>query len=257
MTARLQLRVAVISLTLLSAISARARSIDSVFLEANALYERSQYDSAIIRYGEIIDSHLLISDALFYNMANAYYRMKQYPQAILYYSKALKVNPRNKEAQFNLHLAKSFTIDKIEEPYTLPLAKWARTLYQLFSPRAWGWASIAALACTLMLFLLFRFTTSKVMWRLAGIGGILSLIITILAFWGGITAQKKANESEAAIIMQSVVSIKGSPDESAKDLFLLHAGTEVQIIERLGEWFEITLPNGHRGWIQATVLAEI
>lgn len=245
------------AILLFAATPAKAAHVaDSLFQQANALYERSQFDSALMLYERIVETNL-VADDLFYNMGNANFRMKRYPKAILYYAKSLKINPQNEDARFNLNLAKTFTIDKIETPYRLPIVVWFNSLYQTFSPKTWGIISIVSFAVALALALLFRFTTSKSTWIQAGVGAFTAFAIAVLSAWGGWTAQSKMNTAERAIIMQPVVSVKGSPDETAKDLFLLHAGTEVKIIEKIGEWYEVSIPNGHRGWLATSVLEEI
>ena len=43
--------------------------------------------------------------------------------------------------------------------------------------------------------------------------------------------------------------MKSSPSESGTDLFVLHEGTKVYLMDRVGEWSEIRLEDGNRGWI--------
>jgi hypothetical protein len=60
-----------------------------------------------------------------------------------------------------------------------------------------------------------------------------------------------------AIIMADEVKVKSSPDVSGKEIFLLHEGTKVQVIETLGSWIEIKLPNNNIGWMPAADLENI
>ena len=46
-------------------------------------------------------------------------------------------------------------------------------------------------------------------------------------------------------------SAKSSPSaESSKDLFVLHEGTKVKILDSVGVWKNISLSDGRQGWIQ-------
>ena len=60
-----------------------------------------------------------------------------------------------------------------------------------------------------------------------------------------------------AIITSPQASGKSSPDDSGTDLFVLHEGTKVTISDEIGEWFEITLSDGNKGWIHSNNLNRI
>ena len=55
-----------------------------------------------------------------------------------------------------------------------------------------------------------------------------------------------------AIVMRPVTSVKSSPsDASAKDLFILHEGTRVRILDNVGDYTQIEIADGRQGWIPA------
>jgi SH3-like domain-containing protein len=54
--------------------------------------------------------------------------------------------------------------------------------------------------------------------------------------------------------MSPQVNGKSSPDSSGTDLFVLHEGTKVEIEDEVGEWLEIRLSDGNKGWIPANCL---
>ena len=56
-------------------------------------------------------------------------------------------------------------------------------------------------------------------------------------------------DSRKAIVSTSLVSGKSSPDKSGTDLFVLHEGTKVTIEDAVGEWLEIRLSDGNKGWV--------
>jgi len=48
-----------------------------------------------------------------------------------------------------------------------------------------------------------------------------------------------------------VTSVKSSPSaEASKDLFILHEGTKVTIVDQVGEWTNVELADGRQGWLQ-------
>ena len=57
-------------------------------------------------------------------------------------------------------------------------------------------------------------------------------------------------KADYAIVMRPVSSVKSSPSaESSKDLFVLHEGTKVSILDSVGKWYNISLSDGRQGWI--------
>jgi hypothetical protein len=60
-----------------------------------------------------------------------------------------------------------------------------------------------------------------------------------------------------AIIFSPLVNGKSSPDNSGTDLFVLHEGTKVTIEDEVGEWYEIRLSDGNKGWVPANSLDKI
>jgi hypothetical protein len=57
------------------------------------------------------------------------------------------------------------------------------------------------------------------------------------------------HNSHKAIIFSPQISGKSSPDNSGTDLFILHEGTKVTTGEKVGDWYEIRLSDGNKGWI--------
>lgn len=49
--------------------------------------------------------------------------------------------------------------------------------------------------------------------------------------------------------MTPSVYVKSSPDEKGIDLFIIHEGTKVEVLEELNNWYKIRLLNGNIGWL--------
>jgi SH3-like domain-containing protein len=62
---------------------------------------------------------------------------------------------------------------------------------------------------------------------------------------------------EEAIVMESSVGVKSSPDNKSIDQFIIHEGTKVRVMDRIGEWKEIGIANGNSGWIPSNTIREI
>jgi len=46
------------------------------------------------------------------------------------------------------------------------------------------------------------------------------------------------------------VSVKSSPDANSVDLFVIHEGIKVEITDNIGDWSEMKIANGSKGWIK-------
>ena len=250
---RFALWIALISLPLF----ARGNeSLVGLFERANALYTQGQYDSAIMVYEQILDAGQA-SSVLHYNLGNAYFRQHGYAKSILNYERALKYDPTYSDAEFNLALARTFTADRFAGDGESVIWYRFKTLYRLVSPTTWGWLSLGGIGMLLVSILVFRYTRYRRMVPVSLLVAALSIVVAGSSFVLGRIAERALLHPGKAIIMQSVVSVKSEPTESGKDLFLLHAGSKVQYLRQSGEWCEIAIPDGHRGWVENGVVEEI
>ena len=51
--------------------------------------------------------------------------------------------------------------------------------------------------------------------------------------------------------MAPTATVKSTPNESSVDLFVLHEGTKVTILETSNGWNKIRIANGSLGWLEA------
>ena len=56
----------------------------------------------------------------------------------------------------------------------------------------------------------------------------------------------------AAIVITPSITAKSSPDDAGTDLFLIHEGLKVTVIEKVAGWIKIKLSNGSVGWLKKT-----
>jgi SH3-like domain-containing protein len=63
--------------------------------------------------------------------------------------------------------------------------------------------------------------------------------------------------NSSAIITAASVTVTGSPSEKGTELFLLHEGSKVKIMDQENEWTEVKIANGNVGWIKNSKLEKI
>lgn len=213
-----------------------------------AAYEEGRYAEAA-EYWSAIESEGLQSVDLYYNLGNAWFKCEDYARAILYYERALRLDPSDDDVAHNLEFAKTFTQDRIEEIPEMMIEQIGRRICRTLPSDSWTvlffiFLSVA-IACAL-LYLLSGVTSRRKAGFFAGIVMLaLSLLCLDFAQW----QWSDYNKDTSAIVMTPVCAVKSSPSEtSSKDLFVLHEGTKIKIMDEVGDWAKIELSDGRQGW---------
>ena len=222
---------------------------DELWQAANTAYNAGNYAQAEECYTRIVEQGLH-SAALYYNLANAHFKQDELGKALLYYNRALRLRPNDEDIRHNLEYAEQSTKDSIEEIPEFFLKTWIKSLRGALSCTAWSILSlvmlIAALSFGLLYLLAQRLSLRKTGFYLMAVTALLFVITTAFA-WSERNMLIKRSE---AIVMDSAVSIKSSPDRSATELFVLHEGTKVTIGEAIEGWAEVRIADGRKGWIE-------
>lgn len=233
-----------------------AQDHDETIQLANKDYADGLYNNAISKYQQILDDGYSSAD-LYYNLANAYFRNKDVASAILYYEKAKKLKPNDDDINHNLSVANNRITDKIEVLPVIFYKRWWNNLKDLFSYDSWTKIHLASLAIFLLLVLGY-FVFKKIIYRKTSFWlGLIFLVMSIFTFGMSYQKYKTITILEEAIIFSPSVTIKSSPTDNSIDLFVIHEGTKVRIIDELDNWYEIRIASGSSGWINAGALKKI
>jgi tetratricopeptide (TPR) repeat protein len=224
--------------------------------EANDLYKKGEFEKAIVSYEKIVESGQVASE-LYFNLGNAYYRTHRIPLAILNYERAKKLKPNDEEINFNLELARARIVDKINNLPEFFLMNWLRKLAHSFSADQWAVISMVSFFITLCFAGLFLFSSRRLIKQLAFWLGILLVIVTFSSFAVSQQQKHKLSVHNDAIIITPAVTIRSSPDETGTELFILHEGSKVRIEDTVGDWLEIRISDGNKGWIKASDMIRI
>ena len=217
--------------------------------EANDDYKKNKFEQAIQKYQTINDSGY-VSAELYFNLGNAYYKTNNFKSAILYYERAKLLKPDDKDIDFNLEMARSFTVDKIEAIQEVFFISWIKWIRNLMSVESWTKSGVVLFIISLVSFLLYLLS-GKIGLKKAGFWiGVVTLIISIASLSMGYQLKHLQMAKNTAIIFTPSVTLKSSPDESGTNLFILHEGTKVEILDKVGDWRWIKIANGSRGWIK-------
>ena len=233
-----------------------AVNVDALMADANKNYSSGKFDEAVKAYESIV-SQGYISDLLYYNLGNAYFKTKNISAAILNYERALLLNPGDENIKFNLDLAKTFTVDRIEPLPEFFMFSFFNKFRQFMSTNGWAYTGLFFFIVSLVLAYFFWFTYNPNIKRITFSSGILTIIITLLSFTFSYQQKNSIVNHGYGILTPSIIAVKSSPGESGKDLFVLHAGTKVKIIDLVADWYEIRIADGNIGWILKETMEKI
>ena len=245
---------AVMAVLMLLAVSFSASAqekdyVDSLWDAANLAYVEGRWADAISDY-QMISSMGLESASLYCNTGDAFFKDGNVPMAILYYERALKLDPSYDDARYNLDLLNSTIQDRIDPVPEFVLKAWARKICYIMDSNAWTVCFFVLFALTLAMVLLFLLAPTVGGRRTGFFTGIVLLLLAVFSLCFSVWQKNDYMKAEGAIVMRPVTSVKSSPSaEASKDLFILHEGTKVKIIDQVGSWNNIELADGRQGWI--------
>jgi tetratricopeptide (TPR) repeat protein len=245
-----------IAMLLLVAFQVIGQSNDQLAARAAKAYSSMQYPEAIKDYTQII-ARGYESYALYYNLGNAYYRDNQLAQALLNYEKALKIAPNNEEIQHNIEVANGKLVDKVEKVPELFYKRWWKAVVNMMEIDTMATINITFLTIALLLIAIYIIVSNLLMRKISFWAGISLFVLFCL---GSIAASQRNHyltEQHEAIVFTATVNIKSSPDENSKDIFVLHEGTKVTLLDVITGWQEIRIANGSIGWVKSTDLMKI
>ena len=246
----------VFTIVLFIGFTASSQEVVKLFSEANTFYKEGDYNRAIGLYLSI-EEQGFESDDLFFNLGNSYYKLNKVAPSIYYYEKALKINPRHEDALFNLAFAKRMTIDVIEDLPKSFFQRFSENVIQKLSFDTWAIIAVTASFLVSLLFLLYHFSSSSKKKLIFFNTTILSVFILGASVFFAFNNFDTVQKNRIAIIFASKTEIKNAPTDNSDEIFELHEGTKVLILDELDNWKKIKLADGKIGWIKDEDLKEV
>lgn len=223
------------------------------FSEGVALYTSSSYHEALDVWTGIYNTGYRSADLAF-NIGNAYFKLNNIPGAILFYERALLLRPGDEDARYNLAIARSMAKDKFEEIPELFLVRAYDFLSLVMPSNTWAILSLTTFILCLILLSVYIYSSS---YRIKVTGfwlALFCLVFSLSSLAFSVRNKSLVHDSSKAIIFSPQVSGKSSPDNSGTDLFVIHEGTKVTVTGELGDWYEIRLSDGNKGWVPSGTL---
>lgn len=231
----------------------KANDANTIFNKANEEYKKNNFQASAQLYESILKQGYSEVE-IYYNLGNSYFRLKKIPQAILNYERALKIAPDDDDIRTNLIIANLKVVDKIEPLPKFFLNDWLDSISEALNSSYWAWIAVISIWLAFTFFAIYYISWSVLLKKsFFGLSMIFALVLLLSLFF----AHKEyinENSKNQAIIFSPSVYVKSSPDIKSADLFILHEGTKLTILDEVAEWEKIRLVNGNIGWIPKTAI---
>lgn len=225
---------------------------------ADKAYSEERYTDAIAIYEGLIQKNGGSLD-LHYNLGNAYYRDKEIGKAILNYERALKFDPTDDNAKFNLEVANKMIKDELPESEEVFFLSWFDSLVNIFGITAWSVIGLLAFMAMLGAILLYIFKSGSLR-KVALYVSIFSFVLALIANLSALSLYNTANDDTKAIVLKEELVLRSSPDLSGTELLKVHEGRKVKILDSpVKDWVEIEVDNGKLivGWVPFDAIERI
>ena len=254
-------RLIILFTILIAAVTSQASGIDYI-AQGNTAFEQKQFKKATQMYERALRDGE--SSLLRYNLGNAYYRLGDRAHAVLNYERALKLDPGNDDARFNLKFVNEKS--KINETsgtnyFTTLISGWVGHL----SSNTWAMISLAMFVLMLAAIACYRIATGVALQKTGFFGAIVLGIIALLAMASAIYMYRHTTKAHYAIVMTDKAPANKSPRDGEKAEFKLPSGTKVEIIDSISNdksanaamWYMIETTSNKTGWMKKADLEKI
>ncbi len=224
--------------------------------KANELYSKDQFKQAIDVYNQILMTNME-SPEVYYNLGNAYYKTKQYTLSILNYERAKLLTPDDEDISFNLQVANQHVVDSIQELPGIFIVRWWNSLLNSQTTDTWAILSIVSFIVFLVMLGFYFFAKTSGVKRITFWAGCFLIMFTISSWSFAAKQKSRLVNHDYAIVMDPSVTIKSSPSEKGTNLFVIHEGLKIRITDKLGDWLEIRMADGNKGWLLSESIERI
>lgn len=210
---------------------------EAEFAAANTALSAGDLPGAEKGYRDALAAGAVDAD-LYYDLGNVLFREHQRALAILAWRRALVLAPRDPDAEANLDFARRDVVDDVKAPDPAPA--WAPWQAELTSDEGQWIGGLLAGAGLLAVALRRRWPNLP----LTGVG----LVTAGMGVAVGLGGLAESTMPPAAVVLAESVTAR-SDLGGGLDLFTLHAGAEVQVLEGSAGQLLVSLEDGRKGWI--------
>ncbi|HID32749.1 MAG TPA: tetratricopeptide repeat protein [bacterium (Candidatus Stahlbacteria)] len=221
----------------------------SLYNLGNDAFEKGDYKQAVEYYQEALKHSE--NPKVYYNLGVAYFKMGRLGYALKYTKRAWFLDPKDPDINYNLTFIRKFRPDqttKLENPIIFILGRVCHhfSLYE----------------CGILAALLFLITGGFIAGDLVlrrKIFRLSALITGLLFFYFFISCQiwlGEMSSDHGVVIADEAVGYSG-PGSGHTEVFVIHDGLEVRIVESRKGYYLIQIPGGLGGWVKKEKIERI
>lgn len=218
------------------------------FEEGNKAYNEGEYQAAINSYEKILENGETSAE-VYFNLGNAHYKLNNIAPSVYYYEKALQLNPNDKDIRDNLAFAQNMVLDDIEEEESTGLAGLWRDSVSVLGYNQWAWLAVTCSILFAVLFLVYYFSRKTFLKRLFFTLSMVLIFFSVLSVVFAFQQKEYATGGQYAIIFSEEAGVRGEPTLRGEEIFTLHEGTKIEVLETYQDWIRFELANGIQGWM--------
>ncbi len=242
------MRYLIILFVILANISLLGFDANSEFKKGVEFYKNEDYSKASVVFEQLI-SEGYKNHEVYYNLGNCYFRTEKISLAILNYERAKRLAPSDEDIDFNLKIANLKIVDKYEPLPKIFFFEWYENFLSFFYSGTWSIIFVVSIWILCLSIATLMFFSGITIRKFAVWIGLISIIVILISGFFSYKSYNNELAVNSGIIFTQSVYIKSSPDNNSADLFILHEGTKVKILDEIGEWCEIRIDNGNVGWL--------
>lgn len=230
-----------------------AQGAPELYKTASQYYKANEFEQAAAAYEKILVQGYRTPE-VYYNLGNSYYKLQNTGKAILNYERAHNLAPEDEDIIHNLKLAQLKTIDKLQPVPQLAIVTQWNNLLNSQSSKGWSMFAVGFVWLALVCFAVYFLVARK------GIVLFLSLFVLALSFVSVGLGFKQAHteeNSDTAILMVANVNVKSAPDANGNDIFTIHEGIKLELLDQVSGWTKIRLADGKVGWVEKNMFEKI
>lgn len=230
-----------------------ANQSEYLFQQGITFYQNGEYAAAIEQFDKVVQNGYE-SPELYYNLGNAYFKMGEIGKSILNYERAKRLSPRDPDILFNLNVAQLQIVDKIPSLEMDFYFKVWSNIKNLFSIEQLGIITLIiyiVLLFNIIIRMLVKNRTIKNVSKYSYVPVLVVLLVFLVLF--GVVIRESITVRHG-IILENKISVMSSPAQDSTEMFALHEGVKVRVMDSSGQYLRIRLSDGKDGWILAEFL---
>jgi tetratricopeptide (TPR) repeat protein len=210
---------------------------------------KESYRKALLRFERLVKEGGVHNGKLFYNIGNIYFQLNDIGRAILNYRRAELYIPNDPNLKKNLAFAQSMRQDMVESRQQEKILKTLFFFHYDLSARVRTVIFVTFYVC------FWFFAGLKIFSRRPftnwGLG--ITMLIAILFGFSLLTDRYFSGHHLQGVLLDKEVIARQGDSHSYQPSFKdpLHIGTEFQLLEDRGSWWQIELADGRTCWIPA------